>query len=92
MKLTRIAVSIWTHLTGCVATVCGIAAVILLILQGVFLGAAAVGLIVGVRYVACCAIKRPRRPTAESLANWSGVHAITTAVCLVLPFYLSLSG
>jgi hypothetical protein len=90
MTLIKTAKRLWSLVTGSVATVCGLAGAALLLLEGQVFGMAAVGFLLAIRYVATTAIRRPR-PSVEALANWSGVHAMTTAVCLALPFYVTLS-
>jgi hypothetical protein len=82
--------TLWSIISGRPPIVIGAAGVVILTLEGRILGALLVVLLIVMHRLAGRSLSR-RYLSQDQLADWTAVHALTTACCLVLPFYLALT-
>ena len=79
----------WTAISGIPPVVIGVAGAVILALEGHILATFLTVLLVAIHRYSQSILGN--RLSADQVADWTAVRAMTTICCLCLPFYLALT-
>jgi hypothetical protein len=82
---------VWAIISGAPPTAGGLAGAIILATEGRIVGVAFVLLLAAIHLYASHLVSRRPPLSLDQMADWTGIRAMTTFSCLLLPFYLALT-